>query len=118
MYILNLNIREIIEDFRDKFYVVENFYFILSVLKNLKLFKEILDIDEIIFNDCFKFDEIIKFDLFDNYDFLSLNIFELRDGEVVIEEVNMYLLDNFILVVVNEEYFLFEFVKNIILKNF
>ncbi|MDI0378545.1 CorA family divalent cation transporter [Clostridioides difficile] len=117
MYILNLNTRETIEDFRDKFYVAENSYLILSAPKNLKLLKETLDIDEITFNDCLKFDEITKLDLFDNYDFLSLNTFELRDGEAVIEEVNMYLSDNFILVVVNEEHFLFEFVKNIILKN-
>lgn len=70
-----------------------------------------MDIDEITFNDCLKFDEITKLDLFDNW-FLKLNTFELRDGEaVIIEEVNMYLSDNFILVVVNEEHFLFEFVK-------
>lgn len=117
MYILNLNTREIIEDFSEKFYTAENSYLILSAPKNLKLLKEILDIDEITFNDCLKFDETTKLDLFDNYDFLSLNTFELREGEAIIEEVNMYLSDNFILVVVNEEHFLFEFVQNIILKN-
>ena len=44
-------------------------YLILSTACELKLLKDILDIDEITFNDCLEFDENIKLDLFDNYDF-------------------------------------------------
>ncbi len=117
MYILNLNTKEILEDFKDDFYNESYPYLILSTSSELKLLKDILDIDEITFNDCLKFDENIKFDLFDNYDFLSLNTCELNNTEARIEEVNMYLSDNFILVICESDNFLYEYVKNMIVNN-
>ena len=117
MYILNLNTKEILEDFKDDFYNESYPYLILSTSSELKLLKDILDIDEITFNDCLKFDENIKFDLFDNYDFLSLNTCELNNTEARIEEVNMYLSDNFILVISESDNFLYEYVKNMIVNN-
>ena len=73
MYILNLKTTEIIEHFKEDFYSKIYPYLIFSTACELKLLKDILDIDEITFNDCLEFDENIKLDLFDNYDFLSLN---------------------------------------------
>ncbi|MDB8791237.1 CorA family divalent cation transporter, partial [Romboutsia sp. 1001216sp1] len=83
----------------------------------LNLLKNILEIDEITFNDCLKFDENIKLDLFDNYDFLSINTFEIMNNDIYVEEINIYLSENFVLVICNEENFIFEFVKNIITNN-
>ena len=116
MHILNLETREKQDIFKNDFYNQNYSYLILSCLDELKLLKDILGIDEITFKDCLKFDENIKLDLFDNYDFLSVNTFELVDNEAQIEEVNIYLSDNFILVVCNENHFLFEFVKNMIMN--
>ncbi|MEF9990609.1 MAG: CorA family divalent cation transporter [Romboutsia sp.] len=117
MYILNLQTREKKEYFEEDFYSKKNGYLILSCVDELKLLKDILDIDEVTFKDCLNFDENIKLDLFDNYDFLSINTFEIKNKKVEIEEVNMYLSDNFILVVCSESHFLFNFVKNIIMNN-
>lgn len=116
MYILNLETREKQDAFKSDFYNKNNSYLILTPLSELKLLKDILGIDEITFKDCLTFDESIKLDLFDNYDFLSVNTFEIVDNKAEIEEVNIYLSDNFILVVCNENHFLFNFVKNIIVN--
>lgn len=117
MYILNLKTAEIIDHFREDFYSKVYPYLILSTACELKLLKDILDIDEITFNDCLEFDENIKLDLFDNYDFLSLNTCELSGNEAKIEEVNMYLSDNFILVICERDNFLYDYVKSMILNN-
>jgi magnesium transporter len=113
---LNLETREKQDAFKSDFYNKNNSYLILTPLSELKLLKDILGIDEITFKDCLTFDESIKLDLFDNYDFLSVNTFEIVDNKAEIEEVNIYLSDNFILVVCNENHFLFNFVKNIIVN--
>ena len=125
MYILNLKTAEIIDHFREDFYSKVYPYLILSTACELKLLKDILDIDEITFNDCLEFDENIKLDLFDNYDFLSLNTCELSGNEAKIEEVNMYLSDNFILVICQKHYnpsnlfkISYLIIKNIIIHEF
>lgn len=117
MHILNLDTRNKLNSFSKDFYSEENSYLIISKPQELKLLKDVLSIDEITFKECLDFDESIKLDLFDNYDFLSVNTFELKDGKANIEEVNIYLSDNFILVVCNEEHFIHEYVKNIITNN-
>nr|WP_294574711.1 CorA family divalent cation transporter [uncultured Romboutsia sp.] len=117
MYILNLKTTEIIDHFREDFYNKSYPYLILSTSNELKLLKDILDIDEITFNDCLRFDENVKFDLFDNYDFLSINTCELNDNKAKIEEINMYLSDNFTLVICEKDNFLYNYVKNMILNN-
>lgn len=117
MYILNLSTREKFTSFNENFYKEKDYYLILSDINELKLIKDILNIDEMTFNDCLKFDENIKLDLFDNYDFVSVNTFEINDKNVEVEEINMYLSDNFILVVCKENHFIFEVVKRIIMNN-
>lgn len=117
MHILNLDTRNKLNSFDKDFYNEENSYLIISKPQELTLLKDILNIDEITFKECLDFDESIKLDLFDNYDFLSVNTFELKHGKASIEEVNIYLSDNFILVVCDEYHFIHEYVKNIISNN-
>ena len=117
MYILNLNNRDKLECFDKNFYNKKDSYIILSIPNELELLRDILSIDEITFKDCLTFDENIKLDLFDNYDFLSVNTFSIEDEESIIDEVNIYSSDNYILVVVREEHFIYNFVKTIIINN-
>lgn len=117
MYILNLETRKKLDVFESDFYNQRDSYLILSCPQELNLLKDILNIDEITFKDCLRFDESIKLDLFDNYDFLSVNTFELIGNKACIEEVNIYLSDNFILVVCNQHHFISKFVKNMILND-
>lgn len=117
MYILNLDTREKYENFIEKFYNKSNSFLILSTVEELKLVKDILDIDEITFKDCLKFDENIKLDLFDNYDFLSVNTFDVINEEIKVEEINIYLSDNFILVICSKTHFIYNIVQNMIMNN-
>lgn len=117
MYILNLSTRDKLDKFHMNFYNTKDSYVILSTPNELKLLKNILDIDEITFKDCLNFDESIKLDLFDNYDFLSVNTFILDGDKSIVDEINIYTSDNYILVVSKEEHFIYFFVKNLILNN-
>ena len=118
MKILNLNTHEQLHRFRDDFYNNKECYLILSTPYELSKIKAILDIDEITFKDCLSFDNSIRLDLFDNYDFLSLNIFELRNNQAIISEINIYLADNYILVVSDMDTFIYNHVLKIINENY
>lgn len=117
MYILNLDTREKLEEFNKDFYNTKDSYVILSAPNELKSLKNILNIDEITFKECLNFDENIKLDLFDEYDFLSVNTFRLDGENSIVEEVNIYTSDNYILVVSQEEHYIYCFVRTLILNN-
>ncbi|MGL5330272.1 MAG: magnesium transporter CorA family protein [Peptostreptococcaceae bacterium] len=117
MHILNLDTREIKDEIKVNIKDEKYSYIILATSNELNKLKDVLNIDEIRLNNSLKFDESIKLDLFDDYDFLSINTFEIINNKVDIEEVNIYLSDNFILAVCNENHFLYEYIKDIITNN-
>ncbi len=111
MILFDLNKNEKLDD--DKFIKNDN-YLILCNLIELKKIKNFLELDNNTYYECLSFDENIKLDNFDKYDFLSVNTFELIKNKIIIQEVNIYLSNNFILVVCNENHFLNEIFINII----
>ncbi|RDY28325.1 cation transporter [Romboutsia weinsteinii] len=117
MYIIDLSTKDIMNEFNKNFYKKGNSYIILSTPDELNLLQEPLDIDQDTLEDCLEFDENTKLDLFDKYDFLSLNTCELIEKKAIIKEVNLYLSDCFIVVVVEENHFIYNYVKNMITKN-
>ncbi|AUN14456.1 magnesium transporter CorA family protein [Paraclostridium sordellii] len=117
MHILNLDTQIYLDHFQDNFYNNNNSYLILSTPYELKKLQTILEIDDITFKDCLNFDDSIKLDLFNNYDFLSLNTFELIDGEAVIKEINIYLADNYILVVSDKNHYIYNYVIKLMTGN-
>lgn len=118
MNILNLNTHAHLNKFKDDFYNSDECYLILSTSYELNKIRHILNIDEITFKDCLDFDDSIRLDLFDNYDFLSLNIFELINNKAVISEINIYLADNYILVVSDKDTFLYKYILKMMKENF
>lgn len=111
MILFDLNKNEKLDD--DKFIKNDN-YLILCNLIELKKIKNFLELDSNTYYECLSFDENIKLDNFDKYDFLSVNTFELIKNKIIIQEVNIYLSNDFILVVCNENHFLNEIFINII----
>lgn len=117
MYILDLENRKKYNCFNNNFYNKNHSYIILSEPDELCLIKNILNIDEFTFNDCLTFDKNIKFDLFENYDFLTINTFEIINDNIQIDEVNIYIADNFLLVICKESNFLYQFTKDLIMND-
>lgn len=117
MYVLNLNTKKVIDNIDENFYCKESSYAILCTPENLNFFKDILNIDETTYRDSLRYDDVTKLLLYDEYDYLSLNTFEIKEKQTIIEEVNIYLADNFILVVVTEEHFIFKLIKNIMFQS-
>lgn len=118
MKILNLNTQTYLENFEEDFYNQDFSYLILSVPYELNRIQGVLNIDDMTFTDCLDFDENIKLDLFDNYDFLSLNTFEFKDNKAVIKEINIYLADNYILVVAEKDNFIYNYMLKLMKSNF
>lgn len=117
MDILNLNTKAYLDEFYKGFYNKNQSYLILSTPYELGKLQNILDIDEITFKDCLDFDDNIRLDLFNNYDFLSLNTFELINKKAVIKEINIYLADNYILVVSDKDHYIYNYVIKLIKEN-
>ncbi|MEG2788630.1 MAG: CorA family divalent cation transporter [Romboutsia sp.] len=118
MDILNLNTKEYLNNFNNEFYNKNNSYLIVSTPYELDNLQSLLDIDEITFKDCLDFDESIRLDLFDNYDFLSLNTFEIENNISVVKEINIYLADNYILVVADKGHFIYKYILKLMKENF
>lgn len=118
MHILNLNTKEYLDNFKECFYNNSNSYLILSTPYELNKLQTILDIDEITFKDCLDFDDSIRLDLFDTYDFLSLNTFELENKKAIVKEINIYLADNYILVVADKDHFISKYMLKLMKENF
>ena len=118
MKILNLNTQIYVDNFKEDFYNQNNSYLILSTPYELNKIQKVLSIDEMTFKDCLNFDENIKLDLFDNYDFLSLNTFELKNNKAIIHEINIYLADNYILVVSDKDHFIYDYILKLMKANF
>lgn len=111
MILLNLEKNEELDEIE---YINDNNYLILCNLIELKNIKNFLKLDNDTYYECLNFDENIKLDNFDRYDFLSVNTFCVLKDKIKIEEVNIYLSDNFILVVCDENHFLNTIFTNIV----
>lgn len=116
MYILDLTMNNILSVITDDFYKKDDYYLILCKPEELKTLKDPLEIDERTFEECLEFDDNMKLDIFDKYDFVSLNTYQLKGRKIYIEEVNMYFADHFILMVVEDKHFLYTYLKDIILN--
>lgn len=116
MYILDLTMNNILSVITDDFYKKDDYYLILCKPEELKTLKDPLEIDERTFEECLEFDDNMKLDIFDKYDFVSLNTYQLKGRKISIEEVNMYFADHFILMVVEDKHFLYTYLKDIILN--
>ena len=112
MYRFNLNTLNIDENLNKK-----DDFLILATSMELKSIKERLSLDDDTFNECLIFDENIKLDSLDKYDFLSINYFYIKKEAIAIfKELNMYMSDNYILVVCDEVDSIYSFIKNIMIN--
>ena len=112
MYRFNLNTLNIDENLNKK-----DDFLILATSMELKTIKERLSLDDDTFNECVIFDENIKLDSLDKYDFLSINYFYIKKEAIAIfKELNMYMSDNYILVVCDEDDSIYSFIKNIMIN--
>ena len=114
MNILDLTIDKLYTNTNGDFFHKNNYYLILCTPEELKELKDPLEIDETTFGECLEFDDSMKLDVFDKYDFISLNTYKLENKNLYLEEINMYLADRFILVVVNNDNFLYKYINDVI----
>lgn len=113
MYILDLTLNKIIIDIKEGLNK-NNYYLITCTPNELETLKDILDIDEDTFEECLEFDDNMKLDIFEKYDFISLNTYQVINRKIKLTEVNMYLSNKFILLITDEKHFLYTFLLDTI----
>lgn len=84
--------------------------------------EEILDI-QTIFNfapetieECIHLDDFVKMESYDDYDYINLNYFYLQEERLKFEEVNLYIGENYLVLVLNPEGILKESLKDTIFQ--
>ncbi|WP_099190314.1 magnesium transporter CorA family protein [Tepidibacter mesophilus] len=74
-------------------------YFISCISDEIKKIQSIFNFDEETIQDCINIDENIRFEVFDNYDFISLNYFYIINKRIQLEEINLYIGENYVILV-------------------
>ncbi|CAH2215063.1 magnesium transporter CorA family protein [Tepidibacter aestuarii] len=74
-------------------------YFVICTSDEIISFQNIFNFDDETIQECLNIDENIRFEIFDNYDFISLNYFDVVNETIELEEVNLYIGHNYIILV-------------------
>lgn len=95
----------------------EALYFIHCSSAKIEHLQNIFHFDISTLIDCMNFDESIRMDSLPGYDFISLIYFNLKEEQVVLSEINLYVGSNYIVMITQEEDILVEeFVLKLINK--
>lgn len=112
MHILNLNTKQITKDI-DEIHFNEDYHFIICNPWELKFFKDTLKLNNEDYRDCLTFDKKVRVDIYDEYIFFTLNNFQIYDEEVLLEEINIFLSDKYILIVLRKKNDIYEQIKQL-----
>lgn len=104
MNIFNLT-NEVIEEQKltENWFNRDNIYFIICSGKEILEFQNIFDFAPETIEECIHVDDYVKMEIYDNYDYINLNYFYLKEENLVFEELNIYLGENYLILVLDQE---------------
>ena len=117
MHILNLNTKEINKDTYN-IELNEDYHFIICNPWELKFLKNNLNIDEDTYKDCLMFDEKVKVNIFDHHIFFTLNNFQVLEEDIIMEEINIFLSEKYIIVVLRKRNEIYKQIKELMDESF
>ena len=117
MHILNLNTKEITKD-PDEINFNEDYHFIICNPWELKFFKDTLKLDNETYKDCLSFDEKAKVNIYDEYIFFTLANFQICDEDILLEEINIFLSEKYILILLRKRNHIYKQVKELMCETF
>ena len=117
MHILNLNTRQISKNIEEVNFN-ENYNFIVCNPWELKFFKDKINLDKSTYKDCLSFDDQVKVDILDEYIYFTLDNFHIEDGTLTLEEINIFLSEKYIILVLRNKNNIFDKLKSLINETF
>lgn len=117
MHILNLNTKQISKDTYN-LNLNKDHYFIICNPWELKFIKNNLNIDNETYKDCLEFDAKVKVNIFDDHIFFTLNNFQILDDDMVMEEINIFLSENYIIIVLRKRNQIYKQIKELMGERF
>lgn len=117
MHILNLNTKQISKDTYN-LDLNKDHHFIICNPWELKFIKDNLNIDNETYKDCLEFDAKVKVNIFDDHIFFTLNNFQILDDDMVMEEINIFLSENYIIIVLRKRNQIYKQIKELMGERF
>ena len=117
MHILNLNTKQISKDTYN-LNLNKDHHFIICNPWELKFIKDNLNIDNETYKDCLEFDAKVKVNIFDDHIFFTLNNFQILDDDMVMEEINIFLSENYIIIVLRKRNQIYKQIKELMGERF
>lgn len=77
-----------------------------------------LNIDEDTYKDCLMFDEKVKVNIFDHHIFFTLNNFQVLEEDIIMEEINIFLSEKYIIVVLRKRNEIYKQIKELMDESF
>ena len=118
MHILNLKTKQISKNI-DEVNFNEDYNFIVCNPWELKFFKDKINLDRSTYKDCLSFDDQVRVEVLDEYIYFTLNNFHIiEDGTLTLEEINIFLSEKYIILVLRNKNNIFDKLKSLINETF
>lgn len=118
MHILNLKTKQISKNINEVNFN-EDYNFIVCNPWELKFFKDKINLDRSTYKDCLSFDDQVKVDILDEYIYFTLDNFHIiEDGTLTLEEINIFLSEKYIILVLRNKNNIFDKLKSLINETF
>ena len=118
MHILNLKTKQISKNINEVNFN-EDYNFIVCNPWELKFFKDKINLDRSTYKDCLSFDDQVRVEVLDEYIYFTLNNFHIiEDGTLTLEEINIFLSEKYIILVLRNKNSIFDKLKSLINETF
>ena len=118
MHILNLKTKQISKNITEVNFN-EDYNFIVCNPWELKFFKDKINLDRSTYKDCLSFDDQVRVEVLDEYIYFTLNNFHIiEDGTLTLEEINIFLSEKYIILVLRNKNNIFDKLKSLINETF
>ena len=118
MHILNLKTKQISKNINEVNFN-EDYNIIVCNPWELKFFKDKINLDRSTYKDCLSFDDQVRVEVLDEYIYFTLNNFHIiEDGTLTLEEINIFLSEKYIILVLRNKNNIFDKLKSLINETF
>lgn len=117
MHILNLNTKKITKNI-DEINFNKDYHFVVCNPWELKFFKDELKLNNKTYKDCLTFDDKVRVNIFSEYIFFTLVSFQICEEDILLEEINIFLSEKYILIVLRKKNDIYKEVKQLMCENF
>lgn len=117
MHILNLSTKEITTNI-EEVKLNEDYHFIICNPWELKFFKDTLKLDNEAYKNCLSYHDKVTVNMLDDYIFFTFFNFQIDDEDILLEEINIFLSEKYILVVLRKKNDMYNEVKQLMRDNF